>query len=277
MKKVLKNIQLTTAPNGYTLKIDGNEYFYFNEVDLLAGFIARIGSGESKEMEKEDILNTMFNVMLGQKYAKEIDKLNDTVARLTTLYNDRIDKLAKEIKVIDEAIEKHTSMKKQLEAVTKLAKEMHDGYEEACKPYNEYKKRINDLEKDTGRMEDHFKQATVQANSMLTFIRETIDHMNADERLLRARADQLLKKEVAAKNGDTAADATETPDDDVLEVKASNSKVSKKKPVTKREKKPKADKPKKKTGDDTKTTRQKRDEAILTKIEEQLKENPNIK
>ena len=260
MKKVIKNIQLTTAPNGYTLKIDNNEFFYFNEVDLLAGFIARIGSGETKEMEKEDILNTMFNVMLGQKYAKEIDKLNDTVNRLTTIYTERIGKLSAEIKVIDEAIEKHATMKKQLELVTKMTKEMQDGYEDACKPYTEYKLRINDLEKDTGRMEEHFKTATTQATSLLTFIRETIDKLNQDERLLAARADMLAKIEYRNKEDESAAEAAEQPAVGVDIVEASNTKVKEKKPR----------KTAKKT---TKSTRQKRDEAILAKMEE----NPNIK
>ena len=57
--------------------------------------------------------------------------------------------------------------------------------------------------------------------------------------------------------------------DDIPEVEASN----KKKPRKKAEKKPKADKPTKTAKPKGKTARQKRDEAILAK----MNDNPNIK
>ena len=255
MKKVLKQITVQTLPNGYALNFDGNEFMYFNEVDLLAGFLARVGSGQTKEMEKGDILNALFDIMLGQKYAQDVTKLNDVVMRLEAKYSERLTKLEKEIKVIDEAIEKHATMKKQLELVTKMTKEMQEGYEDACKPYTEYKLRINDLEKDTGRMEEHFKTATTQATSLLTFIRETIDKLNQDERLLAARADMLAKIEYRNKEDESAAEAAEVPAVGVDIVEASNTKPKKEKPAK------------------SKTNRTKRDEAILAKI----KDNPNVK
>ena len=255
MKKVLKQITVHTLPNGYALNFDGNEFMYFNEVDLLAGFLARVGSGQTKEMEKGDILNALLDIMLGQKYAQDVTKLNDVVMRLEAKYSERLTKLEKEIKVIDEAIEKHATMKKQLELVTKMTKEMQEGYEDACKPYTEYKLRINDLEKDTGRMEEHFKTATTQATSLLTFIRETIDKLNQDERLLAARADMLAKIEYRNKEDESAAEAAEVPAVGVDIVEASNTKPKKEKPAK------------------TKTNRTKRDEAILAKI----KDNPNVK
>ena len=254
-KKVFKKISVQTLPNGYSLSIEGNNFMYFNEVDLLAGFLARVGSGQTKEMEKGDILNALFDIMLGQKYAQDVTKLNDVVMRLETKYSERLTKLEKEIKVIDDAIEKHATMKKQLEIVTKMTKEMQDGYEDACKPYTEYKLRINDLEKDTGRMEEHFKTATTQATSLLTFIRETIDKLNQDERLLAARADMLAKIEYRNKEDESAAGAAEQPAVGVDIVEASNTKPKKEKPAK------------------TKTNRKKRDEAILAKI----KDNPNVK
>ena len=109
-------------------------------------------------------------------------------------------------------------------------------------------------------MEEHFKSATTQATSLLTFIRETIDKLNQDERLLAARADMLAKIEMRSKGDEPTAEATETPAVGVDIVTASNTKVKEKKPR----------KTAKKT---TKSTRQKRDEAILAK----MKENPNIK
>ena len=104
-------------------------------------------------------------------------------------------------------------------------------------------------------MEEHFKTATTQATSLLTFIRETIDKLNQDERLLAARADMLAKIEYRNKEDESAAGAAEQPAVGVDIVEASNTKPKKEKPAK------------------TKTNRKKRDEAILAKI----KDNPNVK
>ena len=39
------NISVKTVPNGYVLKVgDAEDFLYFNEIDLLAGFMARVGA-----------------------------------------------------------------------------------------------------------------------------------------------------------------------------------------------------------------------------------------
>lgn len=270
----MTDIRLSTAPNGYSLKIGGNEFFYFNELDLLAGFIARIGSGKTEEMEKEDILNTMFNVMLGEKYARDIDVLNKTVERLTTKYNERIDKLEGLITIVNDAISKHKTMKEQLEDTTKKVNTMRECYAEALKPFKEYNDRITKLESDTMRIEGHFNVATQQADNQLKYIDDRINKLSETEKLLNSKARMLVEKlDMRLRILDTLDEGAESPAVDEKTIEASNRKDREKKAVKIDEKpKKKMGRPKK-TGGDTKTTRQERDAAIMAK----MNENPNIK
>ncbi len=274
-KKVFKKIKVNTLPNGYSLTIDNNEFMYFSEIDLLAGFLSHVGGGKTDEMEKGDILNTLFNVMLGDKYVRDVDNLNKTVERLERKYNERIEKLEKLITIVNDAVSRHETMKAQLEETTKLTDVMCKGYAEALKPFKEYNQRINKLELDTQRMESHFNTATNQADNMLKYIKERLSEVNKDENLLKEKAQMMVEKldmrlkmfdEVFNVDGKAAG----MPVDDIPEVEASN----KKKPRKKAEKKPKADKPTKTVNPKGKNTRQKRDEAILAKM---MEENPNIK
>lgn len=214
----MRNISITThlkgkAPNSYTMTIDGENYLYFSELDLLLGFMARVGTCNDDSADRSTLMNSLFNVMLGEKYANDIDKLNQTVQRTTERYNDKIKKLDNEIHRFKDAADEYEKFKKKLEETTEKMKKMESSYKEALVPYSEYKYRIAMLESSLERVEKMFKKAD-------------------------------------------------------LEEKASNSKASKK------GKKEKADKEPKSKG---RGGRAKADEAILKEIEEQAKENPNIK
>ena len=294
-KKVFKKITVATLPNGYALNYDGQEFMYFNEVDLLAGFMARVGSGKTEDMEKGDILNALFDVMLGEKYARDITKLTTTVERLERKWSDRIEKVEREYARVKEKTEQHDKMKMVLEETTTLVNEMRMGYQEACKPWEEYKSRINDIEKDTQRIETHFKSATTQADGLLKLTEEKLEAATKTEKLLNSKARMLVERLAmrmenlpeGEPSGTVADEAEETPDDGVVDDGASNGKDNEEKSATKREKKPKADKPKKETKPKEekpaeskpkgKTERQKRDEAILKDIEEKAMNNSNIK
>lgn len=274
-KKVLKTIKVSTLPNGYSLTIGNNEFMYFSEVDLLAGFLSHVGSGKTDDMEKGDILNTLFNVMLGDKYVRDVDNLNKTVERLERKYNDRIEKLEKLITIVNDAVNRHATMKEQLEETTKLTDVMREGYSKALKPFKEYDQRINKLESDTMRMESHFNTATNQADNMLKYIEERLSEVNKEENLLKEKAQMLVEKlDMRLRIAETLNEAPETPAVEEKPVEASNGKTEKKKPAKSEEKpKKKMGRPKK-IGGDTKTTRKQRDAAILAKM---MEENPNIK
>ena len=203
MEKALKKITVTTHPNGYTLEFDGHEFMYFNEMDLLAGFIARVGGGNTKEMEKGSLLNAMFDVMLGEKYAQDVTRLNDTVAKLEVKYADRINRLERQISILDDAQEKHEAVMKNVKNLTEMVHKLMEGYGEACKPYDEYRLRIDKLDKDTSRIESHFKAATAQSESLLKNIGETLERVNNTEAYLSSQTQVLVFKLKKMAEGDT--------------------------------------------------------------------------
>lgn len=193
-KKLLPDIKVSKLPNGYAFTYEGEEFMCFSPMMLVAEVMARVGGANSDEMDKGSLLHCLFEVMLGQQYAKDVDKLKATVTRLENLYAKRIAKLDKQIAILDEAIAKHETMKKQLETTTELANKMSEAYKDAYKPYDEYNKRITKLEGDTMKMESHFKSATAQASTLLKEINQTLAAAKRDERELSARATQLVSK-----------------------------------------------------------------------------------
>lgn len=219
--KHLKQISLQTVPNGYAFSYDGHEFLYFNEVDLLAGIMVRIGSGETKEMEKGTILNSLFDVMLGEKYVKDVSRLNDTVNRLAETYSSRIAKLTEQINILNDAIAKHETLKKQLETTTELTNKMAEGYKQAYQPYDEYNRRISRLEANTMKMESKFSTVTDKAELKLHLIERVLERSEDQEKLLSAKVQMLFGKIEQTKGKEKPADTPaiterheEAPNDD---------------------------------------------------------------
>lgn len=221
-KNVLKKIKVQTLPNGYALTIDDNEFMYFNETDLLAGFMARIGGGLTGEMEKGTILNNLFNIMLGERYAKDIDKLNNNVRRLESKFEQSYSKLLKEISIVDDAIKRHDSLTAQIKETTELTTQMKEKYKDACQPYKEYNRRLLALENDTMKMESHFKTAGSEAQKLLKEIESKLKELTKDEILLRDRAKTLvgrLELKEKAKSDDAEAETNTETDTSKVEEK----------------------------------------------------------
>ena len=201
-KKLLPDIRVSKLPNGYAFTYEGEEFMCFSPMMLVAEVMARVGGANSDEMDKGSLLHCLFEVMLGQQYAKDVDKLKATVTRLENLYAKRIEQLDKQIAILDDAIAKHETMKKQLETTTELANKMSEAYKEAYKPYDEYNRRIMKLENDTMKMESHFKSATAQASTLLKEIELTLRSSQKDERLISAKAAQLVNRLERRVNGE---------------------------------------------------------------------------
>lgn len=270
--KHLKQISLQTVPNGYAFSYDGHEFLYFNEVDLLAGMMVRIGSGETKEMEKGTILNSLFDVMLGEKYAKDVSRLNDTVNRLAETYSSRIAKLTEQINILNDAIAKHETLKKQLETTTELTNKMAEGYKQAYQPYDEYNRRISRLEANTMKMESKFSTVTDKAELKLHLIERVLERSEEQEKLLSAKVRMLFGKIEQTKGKEQPVTETheEAPDDDDDGRSAAvDDEPKKRKKTDKAENKAKSTK----TGKTGKGGRSKGDAAVLAEMEKQLQEH----
>ena len=307
-KKVFKKITVATLPNGYSLNIEGEEFMYFNELDLLAGFLARVGSASAKDMEKNELLNALFNMMLGQKYQNDVDRLKQTVNRLEARYTDVTSKLGCELDKAKEANERHEKLMKRITDLTKLVDEMQQGYQEACKPYDEYNKRINTLESKTTKMESHFNVATTEATTLLKSIRTMYEDLEKLVNKISSRGDMMIGRMINQVNknaanmaeqqsGDEGGDGGTFPAGDAEGTTADGSAADAAgvvagetavvaetdgagadgRPKRKggRPKKTDGDKkPKAKSKAKGETPRQKRDREILEKM---MKDNPNIK
>ena len=294
-KKVFKKIVVMTHPNGYSLNIEGEEFMYYNELDLLLGFLSRVGTGNTNDMEKGDLINALFNVMLGQKYTQDVDKLKMTVKKLEARYTDVTSKLQRELEKVKEANERHDKLTKRTEELTKLVDEMKQGYQKAYKPYDEYNKRISKLESQTSKMESHFNAATNEATTLLKSINTMHDDLEKKINKLSSRGDMMIGRMInqvernAAnmaeqkpddEGGDGAAFQDDKPNGDAADTTADESVVAETDGApAEADPKHKGGRPKKADADKKakpkrETPRQKRDKAILDKM---MKDNPNIK
>lgn len=115
-KSNLQKVSVSTLPNGYSLKVDGHEYMYFNMMDLLAGFMVHIGLQDTDYMDKGNILTMLFQAMIGQEWEKNItamrsrikdmeEKLNKTLSHLEQTANTG-DRMEPRINELNEAIKK---------------------------------------------------------------------------------------------------------------------------------------------------------------------------
>ena len=303
-KKVFKKIVVMTHPNGYSLNIEGEEFMYFNELDLLLGFLSHVGTGNTNDMEKSDLINALFNMMLGQKYTQDVDKLKMTVNRLEARYTDVTAKMQRELEKVKEANERHEKLTKRTEELTKLVDEMQQVYQKAYKPYDEYNKRISKLEIQTTKMESHFNAATNESQMLLKQIRNMYENLDALVNKISSRSDMMIGRMVKQVEKNAANMAEKKPDDEggdgatfqgdkpageAAGTTAGESVVAETdaKPKRKggRPKKSDGDKPAKKprakkadadkeAKPKAETPRQKRDREILEKM---MEDNPNIK
>ena len=167
----MRNIEIIThlkgkESNSYTLVVDGEKYLYFSEIDLLLGFIARVGSCNTIYADRPTLLNSVFNVMLGEKYTNDVDNLNQTVERLKNKYYDKIKSLDVEIKRFHDAADEFDGFKEKLDKTIETIKDMEKAYKEACVPYLEYKHRLALLETWTTNTERVVKKIEKEADDL---------------------------------------------------------------------------------------------------------------
>ena len=84
-RKHLRDIEVRKLPNGYSLEFEGMKkagYLYFNERELLKGFMIHIGLEQNDELSMEnidDFLETAINWHENEKAIEEIEYLKSRV------------------------------------------------------------------------------------------------------------------------------------------------------------------------------------------------------
>lgn len=243
MKKERPEIKIVTLNNGYSLSVDGNDFMYFGIKDLLAGFIAHIGAMQSTPMDKETMLNSLFSVMLGQRYAEDVTRLKDAVRRMEQEYDEKTNRLSEAINYVEDAIRQNEVFKKNLKEVTTMNEKMRKTFQSALEPYAEYNQRILDLEEKTKKMESYFKTATKEAQTKLTVIDTLLERSVKTETELSAKAYMLVSR--------LERQSTDDNEDAEIETPAESKEL--------------------------KTAKQLRNQSVIDKIKKKAKSNINIK
>ena len=174
-KSKLPKISVSTLPNGYSLKIAGQDYLYFNMMELLAGFMVHVGLKDTDYMDKGNILTMLFQTMIGQEWEKNItsmrsrikdmeDNLGRTIAHLeqTAKVGDRleprINELNETIRSLNENIEKQkTENRKALMDVretSQTAKSTSAEFKKETKTMKECISKINKASDDIKKMKE---------------------------------------------------------------------------------------------------------------------------
>ena len=131
-KKDLSKIKLSTLPNGYALTIDDKEYMYFNEIDLLAGFMGHVGMREVDYADRGTILSSLMSAMLGDTFTDAVATLKQRVSLLSGKYETTMAKM-------DDAIAYVNNAQNQIDRLEKDIKNLQDGFREALNENNRLK------------------------------------------------------------------------------------------------------------------------------------------
>ena len=143
MKNKLRKITIQTLPKGYSLDVEGlhpGGFLYFNEMELLAGFITHVGLHEANPMESTKMLRIMFQTIIGQEYVEVADNMMQTVAEL----NKRCQEIEKKLRELQ--AEANTTKKDKEPAKSKKKKKVdaNEMNDEAAAKLAEIEERLKD-------------------------------------------------------------------------------------------------------------------------------------
>ena len=131
-KKNLPKIKVSTLPNGYSLTVEDQEYMYFNEIDLLAGFMGHVGMREVDYADRGTILSSLMSAMLGETFTNAVATLKQRVSLLSGKYETTMANM-------DDAIAYVNNAQKQIDRLEKDIQNLQDGFREALNENNKLK------------------------------------------------------------------------------------------------------------------------------------------
>ena len=131
-KKDFTKIKVSTLPNGYALTVDDQEYMYFNEIDLLAGFMGHVGMREVDYADRGTILSSLMSAMLGDTFTDAVATLKQRVSLLSGKYETTMVKM-------DDAIVYVNNAQNQIYRLGKDIQNLQDGFKAALIDNNKLK------------------------------------------------------------------------------------------------------------------------------------------
>ena len=202
-KKNLPKIKVSTLPNGYALTMEDQEYMYFNEIDLLAGFMGHVGMREVDYADRGTILSSLMSAMLGETFTNAVATLKQRVSLLSGKYETTMEKM-------DDAIAYVNNAQNQIERLEKDIKNLQDGFKAALNDNNKLKSETSSAFTMINEIQKKCDKAQNELSNIATFIKS------------KGEADE--GQDVPGKSGDADGQTAESADDG----KSKGKKVSRK-------------------------------------------------
>ena len=146
-KKDFTKIKVSILPNGYALTVDDQEYMYFNEIDLMAGFMGHVGMREVDYADRGTILSSLMSAMLGDTFTDAVATLKQRVSLLSGKYETTMAKM-------DDALVYVNNAQNQIYRLGKDIQNLQDGFKAALIDNNKLKSEtssaftmINEIQK----------------------------------------------------------------------------------------------------------------------------------
>ena len=199
MKEKPIKITVQTLPNGYELKIGGQEYMYFSVMDLLAGFMIHVGMQEPKYMDNGNILTMLFHTMMGNEWEESVTALRTKVSSIEA-------NIIKTLSHLEQAASAGDRLEPQVNTMTETIRTLQDSIakqkaenNDSLKTVREMsktaKETVNDCRKESKKLADSvgkINQFMADINDLKKTATEHSDNLNRYERRIR---DTLLKLE----------------------------------------------------------------------------------
>jgi archaellum component FlaC len=202
-KKNLAKIKVSTLPNGYALTVEDQEYMYFNEIDLLAGFMGHVGMREVDYADRGTILSSLMSAMLGDTFTEAVATLKQRVSLLSGKYETTMAKM-------DDAVAYVNNAQNQIERLEKDIKNLQDGFKAALNDNNKLKSETSSAFTMINEIQKKCDKAQNELSNIATFIKS------------KGEADE--GQDVPGKSGDADGQTAESADDG----KSKGKKVSRK-------------------------------------------------
>lgn len=243
-KKELKQIMLKTVPNGYSLTVEGTECMYFNETDMLAGFLTHVGLCESANMDRGTILSVLFSAMMGEAYADQVTTLKQRVGLLSSQYNTTIERMDKAMEYVSQAEKTISGLMNRIAQIDTQLKATEADHAKNKKVVDDTSNKLADIQ--------------ARSNQVMNSLANTATILKTLE-----ESAEGAKTKKTSKKGDAGDEDGGEP---------SKSKGEKAAKAEDAERDGSTGKTKRKAG-----TRSRNDEAIINSIKAKAEKNPNIK
>ncbi len=224
-EKHFLKIEVHTLPNGYSLDVDGTGYMYYHEIDLIAGFMARVGLSETNYMDRGSILSALMSAMIGDAYSDAVTTLKQRVGLLTTQYTTTIERMDKAIDYVTQAEKQIDSMLGRVKALEEQIKGTEQIHIDNKKIVEDTKVKLSSIEKKADKVMDSLANSATIMRAM----------EEANDEIQKKKANEGLKE--PDKSGDADGKFAEPAADNKRKGKGGRNKAADAKIVKEIEKK----------------------------------------